>query len=236
MQFRLFFFYVSVVGIGACTSPSTNEQAEKLALSAVDSAIQVVKTEPIIPPQNDVTTPQKPIVQLTKNDAKIAFAKGREQEGAENYAKAVLYYTQAIVADSTFADAYFQLGLVNGALDNHTQAIAAYQKAITYKYVAVATCYANLGYQQLAIKKYNQARKNFQQALASTEDAETYAGLAIACYYLNDLGDAQQAYQKAAQFDADFLKEDVTNTVSLKYLFTEADMIALTELSKKNKK
>lgn len=238
----------------ACNKPKSDEQAEKLALSSVDSAINALRAEENKPhesgkkPENghhkpnklheskqDTTKEEIANSHINKQTAETAFAKGREHEGNENYATAASFYGQAVAADASFAEAYFRLGLVSGALDKHTQAIEAYQKAIKNNYTNLADCYGNLGYQQLAIKKYEQAKRNFKQALAKKEDAESYAGLAIACYYLKDLGDALNAYRKASEFDADFLKDDVKSAVSLKYLFTDNDMIAINELAKKIK-
>lgn len=242
----------------ACNKPKSDEQAEKLALSSVDSAINALRAAETQSqnsgnnsgkkPENEHHKPDKlhashqdttksEIINshIDKQTAETAFAKGREHEGNENYATATSFYNQALIADASFAEAYFRLGLVSGALDKHTQAIEAYQKAIKNKYANLADCYGNLGYQLLAIKKYEQAKRNFQQALAKKEDAESYAGLAIACYYLKDLGDALNAYRKASEFDADFLKDDVKSAVSLKYLFTDNDMVAINELAKKIK-
>lgn len=256
MSFRgsTLLLFLCLVG---CNKPKSDEQAEKLALSSVDSAINALRAEEnksqnsgnqsANKPENghhkpnkfhdsqDSTKGENTTLRIDKQTAETAFAKGRGHEGNENYATAASFYSQAVAADASFAEAYFRLGLVSGALDKHTQAIEAYQKAIKNNYTNLADCYGNLGYQQLAIKKYEQAKRNFTQALTKKEDAESYAGLAIACYYLKDLGDALNAYRKASEFDADFLKDDVKNAVSLKYLFTDNDMVAINELAKKIK-
>jgi tetratricopeptide (TPR) repeat protein len=231
-------FYLFFVLLCACKDAKINEDAEKMALSSVDSAVEALKIqkqEPIKP--NKHNKPQKLAnTILDTQTAEILFAKGLAEENNENYTKASKLYSQAILADSTFAEAFFHLALVDGALDKHQQAITNYQKAIQYHYKKPVDAYANLAYQYLATQKYADARTNFQKAVNLEEDAENYAGLAIACFYLQDLPNAQTAYLKAAQFDADFLQEDVKNAVSLKYLFTEKEMFAITELANKTKK
>lgn len=234
----LFFIFLCFV---ACKTHNIDEKSEQAALHAVDSAVAaniIAKNEnkkshlPKRPSHSSKNTNDSSNLGIDLAKAKKYFQKGKKHEENENYQKAISAYTEAIQADTTFAEALFQLGLVQGALDKHKESIAAYLAAIQHHYEPLADCHSNLAYQYLALSDYNSAKNNFQKAINLQENAENCIGLAISSYKLGETEVAKNAYNKAATFDKNFLSQNIRNSVSLKYLFTEKDMQVIEEVQK----
>lgn len=237
-----YFLFSLFVCLMACKTHKVDEKTEQAALHAVDSAVTantIAKNEskksyhtkhPSHSSKNANDSSDVGGIDLAK--AKKYFLKGKKHEENENYLKAITAYTEATKVDTTFAEAFFRLGLVQGALDKHKESIAAYLLAIQYHYKPLANCYSNLAYQYLALSDYNAAKNNFQLAINLQEDAESYIGLAMSSYKLGEIETAKNAYDKAATFDKDFLSPDLSQTISLKYLFTEKEIKIIAEIQK----
>jgi tetratricopeptide (TPR) repeat protein len=104
------------------------------------------------------------IFNCAKQTAEDHFRKGFRYQLVESYDSAMVEYQKAIKLDSTYVQAYLNLGVVYTEKGMYDQAIEAYQKIL--RYIPYHTkAYYNLGYvytlkgdKEKALEQYNQLK------------------------------------------------------------------------------
>jgi len=116
------------------------------------------------------------VFNCAKDTAKNCFKKGFRYQLAENYDSAIIEYQKAIKLDSTYVQAYLNLGVVYTKKSMYDQAIDAYKKTIGY-FPFHTKAYYNLGYvyclkgdKQKALEQYNQLKSLDPQLAARLKE------------------------------------------------------------------
>lgn len=137
-----------------------------------------------------------------RKDARKAFEKGRALAKEEKFDEAVDEYERAVRIQSSFAAAWFELGLVQEALRRTGEAEEAYRKAVAADPEFVKP------YRQLARLSYQEQR--WQEVLEATDQLlrldpvsypDAYYFSSLAHFYLNDLDAAEKSARKTIELD-----------------------------------
>jgi len=112
-----------------------------------------------------------------KQTAEDHFRKGFKYQLVENYDSAMVEYQRAIKLDSTYVQAYLNLGVVYTEKGMYDQAIEAYKKIL--RYIPYHTkAYYNLGYvytlkgdKEKALEQYNQLKSLDPQLAEKLKEA-----------------------------------------------------------------
>ena len=125
---------------------------------------------------------------------RLAFASGRFEEAAEEFAAAV-------AADPTSARSLVNLGTALGQLGDYESAIRRYEEALAIE-PDQTTAHFNLGSTLLSQQRPEEAIPHLEAALESTPyDAETHLLLARAWVAAEDDWSSLEHYRKAAELD-----------------------------------
>lgn len=139
------------------------------------------KPLPVLPPRKPKKPASAPIsvpppANVVRSDAWVYNMRGKafEQEGL--YDRAIVEYTQAILLDQGFAEAYLGRGWAQEAKGNHKQAIRNFTQAIRASssyaeaYFGRGWAHEQLGQSDLAIEEYSKAiraKPNYTDAFLS---------------------------------------------------------------------
>lgn len=117
------------------------------------------------------------IFNCAKDTAEKHFKKGFKYQLVENYDSAIIEYQKAVKLDSTYIQAYLDLGVVYTKKSMYDQAIDAYKKVIIY-FPLHTKAYYNLGYvyllkgdKQKAMEQYDQLKSLDPQLAARLKEA-----------------------------------------------------------------
>lgn len=155
---------------------------------------------------------------------------GNIELDSANYTKAISFYLKAIEIDSTYFDAYFNLGIAFSYQSDFDKAIENYKKAIHVNdsvaetYFAVGALYANLQETDKAIEYY---RKGLHRNPGSAEEQLVLGMLYNEKEYFSY---ATLHFRKAAQLGNSTAQQMLTeNQISWKTAFTPPQYDSIAE-------
>ncbi len=135
---------------------------------------------------------------------------GNNELDSTNYEKAIEYYQKAIETDSTYFDAYYNLGLSFFLLQNYDKAIDSYNKAMAINNTESTTYFA-LGGVYVEKKEYEKAIDIIKKGLDISPNPDEYYNLAFLYQEINKPVYSISYLKKAAQLGNTFAQEYLTD-------------------------
>ena len=150
-------------------------------------------------------------------DFKTYLDRGVESLSVRDYAKAVLYFGQAVAANPTSSRAHNLLGIALFQEKNYLQARPMFEKAISLR-PDYAEAYNNLGSVLCLLKEFGKAKEMFRQAVGlSPQDVSANYSLGHLLLMLGETEEGMILLAKAIELDPDFLEGHRDMTVGLAY-------------------
>jgi tetratricopeptide (TPR) repeat protein len=138
--------------------------------------------------------------QSSVNDAKNLYMKGMAFQKAELYDSAISYFSQAIMLDSTYAEAWFQRGLAYDRKGDPNMALANYE--VSHKMKPNPVALNNIGQFSAMHGQLLDAIGFYKQAIALDSNyAPGYLNLGAALYDRGEYKEACEMWRKAAQLN-----------------------------------
>jgi len=145
------------------------------------------------------------------------FNQGLQAMGAKDYAKAVVFFQQAVAADPRSSRAHNLLGLALFQEKNYQRAKSMFEKAISLR-PDYAEAYNNLGSTLCLLKDFRKAKEMFRQAVSlSPGDIAANYSLGHLLLMLGETEEGMATLAKAIELDPDFLEKHKDLTVGLAY-------------------
>ena len=138
--------------------------------------------------------------------AERLYSAGLALVWAEDYEKALPYFEEAVKKDTSYAQAYFQLGYCNSQLGSPNEAVEAYKQAIRIK-PDFAGAHNNLGVAYGELGRYDEAIEAYKQAIRiDPDDAEAHYNLGVVYDKLGRHSEAIECYKQAIRIKPDYAK------------------------------
>lgn len=150
-------------------------------------------------------------------DSKKFLDQGIQALGEKNYAKAALYFEQAVAADPRAGRAYNLLGIALFQEKDYLRAKPQFEKAISLQ-PDYAEAYNNLGSVLCLLKEPEKAKGMFRKAIElSPQDVSAIYSLGHLLLMLGETEEGMTWLAKGIELDPDFLEKHKEMTVGLAY-------------------
>ena len=132
------------------------------------------------------------------------FLLGNKYENENQYEKAINAYTNAIIFDSNFANAYFNRGFIHSKIGQRKEAIRDYAKAIELD-PNDAMAYHNRGNTYYYMGKYEKAIRDYTKVIKlNPDDTAAYNNRGSSYVDMKDHEEAIRDYAKAIELDPNY--------------------------------
>ncbi|MDA7441082.1 sulfotransferase [Candidatus Pseudothioglobus singularis] len=158
----------------------------------------------------------EPLIKNFSNEPLLFNIRGVCNKANKDYQAALEDFSQAVMLNPKYAEAYYNLGVTYGELGDILRAVSAYENALSIN-KNYPTAQNNLGQILLIKGDFDASIDHLEWAVALKPDfAEAYNNLGNAFLGLNNLNDAIKSFKKAI-----FLKSDFAiaiNNLGISYL------------------
>lgn len=135
--------------------------------------------------------------------AERLYSNGLKFLSADEFAKALTYFEQAVKSDPKYAEAWYQVGFCYGVLGQHERSLEASQKAAVLRPEWPET-WTNIGSSNFALEEFDAAAKAFKEAIKLDEtNGELQYSLGLTYNRLGRTTEEILAYRRAVRIKPD---------------------------------